>query len=81
MFRSRRKQYIARALFGDPRSLFFITERIRATFDLDADWAVVGKTLRADPSLQHGLMRALDCACPVAGMDSNLPCAPFWASK
>src|SRR2546428_315226 len=28
----------ARVQFGDPRSLFFITERIRAMFDLNADW-------------------------------------------
>jgi len=42
---------IARVLFGDPRSLLFIIERIRAIFDLNADWAVIGKTLRADPSL------------------------------
>jgi AraC family transcriptional regulator, regulatory protein of adaptative response / DNA-3-methyladenine glycosylase II len=37
--------------FGDPRSLFFIIERIRAMFDLNADWAVIAKTLNADPAL------------------------------
>jgi AraC family transcriptional regulator, regulatory protein of adaptative response / DNA-3-methyladenine glycosylase II len=37
--------------FGDPRSLFFIIERIRAMFDLNADWATIARTLRADPSL------------------------------
>lgn len=42
---------IARVLFGDPRSLLFIIERIRAIFDLNADWAVIGKALRADSSL------------------------------
>jgi AraC family transcriptional regulator of adaptative response / DNA-3-methyladenine glycosylase II len=42
---------IARVLFGDPCSLLFIIERIRGIFDLNADWAVIGKTLRADASL------------------------------
>ncbi len=41
----------ARIEFGDPRSLFFIIERIRAMFDLDADWAVIAKTLQDDPLL------------------------------
>ena len=42
---------IARVLFGDPCSLLFIIERIRGMFDLNADWAVIGKTLGADASL------------------------------
>lgn len=42
---------LARVLFGDPRALLFIIERIRAIFDLNADWAVIGKALRADPRL------------------------------
>ncbi len=42
---------VARAEFGDPRSLFFITERIRAMFDLNADWAGIAKSLRTDPDL------------------------------
>lgn len=37
--------------FADPRSLFFIIERIRAMFDLNADWTVIAKTLRSDPAL------------------------------
>jgi AraC family transcriptional regulator of adaptative response / DNA-3-methyladenine glycosylase II len=41
----------ARVEFGDPRSLFFITERIRAMFDLNADWASIGQNLRTDPVL------------------------------
>jgi AraC family transcriptional regulator, regulatory protein of adaptative response / DNA-3-methyladenine glycosylase II len=41
----------ARVEFGDPRSLFFITERIRAMFDLNADWASIGQSLRGDPLL------------------------------
>lgn len=41
----------ARVQFGDPRSLFFITERIRAMFDLNADWTAIAPTLRADRDL------------------------------
>jgi AraC family transcriptional regulator of adaptative response / DNA-3-methyladenine glycosylase II len=37
--------------FDDPRSLLFIIERIRAMFDLNADWSVIAKALRADPVL------------------------------
>ncbi len=40
-----------RVEFGDPRSLFFIIERIRAMFDLNADWAAIVPSLRADPVL------------------------------
>jgi len=40
-----------RVHFGDPHSLFFIIERIRAMFDLNADWEVIAKTLRSDPAL------------------------------
>ena len=40
---------LARIDFPDPRSLFFIVERIRAMFDLNGDWASVFKTLRPDP--------------------------------
>jgi len=42
---------IARVQFGDPRSLFFITERIRAMFDLNADWVTIVRALRTDPVL------------------------------
>jgi AraC family transcriptional regulator, regulatory protein of adaptative response / DNA-3-methyladenine glycosylase II len=35
----------------DPRSLSFIIERIRALFDLNADWSVIEKALGADPLL------------------------------
>ncbi|HLW83443.1 MAG TPA: AlkA N-terminal domain-containing protein [Candidatus Acidoferrales bacterium] len=44
---------IARVLFGDSQMLFWIIERIRAMFDLNADWAVIGETLRADPILRR----------------------------
>jgi AraC family transcriptional regulator, regulatory protein of adaptative response / DNA-3-methyladenine glycosylase II len=42
---------LARVQFGDPRSLFLIVERLRAMFDLNADWAAIAPSLRADPSL------------------------------
>jgi AraC family transcriptional regulator of adaptative response / DNA-3-methyladenine glycosylase II len=41
----------ARIQFGDPRPLFAIVERIRAMFDLNADWVEIARTLRGDPSL------------------------------
>ena len=41
----------ARVQFGDPRSLFFITERIRSMFDLNADWTTIVQTLKSDPVL------------------------------
>jgi AraC family transcriptional regulator, regulatory protein of adaptative response / DNA-3-methyladenine glycosylase II len=40
-----------RVQIGDPRSLFFIIERVRAIFDLDADWGTISRTLRTDPVL------------------------------
>ena len=42
---------VARVQFADPRSLFFIVERIRAMFDLNADWADIVQTLQIDPVL------------------------------
>ena len=36
---------------GEPRSLFYIIERIRAMFDLDADWPTIARTLGGDPDL------------------------------
>lgn len=41
--------------FGDPQSLFFIIERIRAMFDLTADWAAVVESLRPDAALAAGV--------------------------
>src|SRR6266849_165938 len=37
---------VVRVQFGNPRSLFFIVERIRAMFDLNADWAAIVQGLR-----------------------------------
>jgi len=42
---------VVRLQFGEPRSLFSITERIRAMFDLNADWAAIVQSLRTDPLL------------------------------
>jgi len=42
---------VVRLQFGDPRSLFFITERIRTLFDLNADWAAIVQSLRTEPML------------------------------
>ncbi len=42
---------IVRIELGNPCSLFFIVERIRSMFDLNADWAVIAQTLRQDPAL------------------------------
>jgi AraC family transcriptional regulator, regulatory protein of adaptative response / DNA-3-methyladenine glycosylase II len=42
---------VVRVQFSDPRALFFIVERIRAMFDLNADWASIAPSLRADPIL------------------------------
>jgi AraC family transcriptional regulator, regulatory protein of adaptative response / DNA-3-methyladenine glycosylase II len=42
---------VARVQFGNPRSLFSIVERIRAMFDLNADWAAIVEGLGTDPEL------------------------------
>jgi AraC family transcriptional regulator of adaptative response / DNA-3-methyladenine glycosylase II len=48
----------ARIRFGNPRALFVIVERIRALFDLNADWAAIVKGLSADPLLAARLKSA-----------------------
>ncbi len=42
---------VVRIEFGDPHSLIFIVERIRAMFDLNADWAAIVQSLKGDPAL------------------------------
>ena len=42
-----------RLQFDNPRSLFFIIERIRAMFDLNADWAAIVRGLKADSALRE----------------------------
>ncbi|HEX3431854.1 MAG TPA: AlkA N-terminal domain-containing protein [Rhizomicrobium sp.] len=49
---------LARIQFGDPRALFFIVERIRALFDLNADWSPIEKVLALDPLLKPRLKSA-----------------------
>ncbi len=46
---------LARIDFPDPRALFGIVERVRAMFDLNADWSSIAKTLRADRVLGQGV--------------------------
>ena len=46
-----RPALVVRIEFGDPHSLIFIVERIRAMFDLNADWAATVQSLRNDPAL------------------------------
>ncbi len=57
-----RDALLVRIEFGDPHSLFFIVERIRAMFDLNADWTdivqvldndnVLASTVKTDPGLR-----------------------------
>ena len=42
---------VARVQFGDPSLLYLIVERIRAMFDLNADWSAIERTLRTEPEL------------------------------
>lgn len=46
---------MVRLQFGDSRCLFSMIERIRAMFDVNADWDVVARTLRKDRALARGV--------------------------
>jgi len=46
-----RDALLVRIDFPEPRSLFHIVERIRAMFDLNADWTSIVQTLRSEPVL------------------------------
>jgi AraC family transcriptional regulator of adaptative response / DNA-3-methyladenine glycosylase II len=50
-----RHSLIVRVQIGDPRSLFAIVERVRAMFDLNADWAAIARSLGSDPQLTASL--------------------------
>ncbi|MFZ3342938.1 MAG: AlkA N-terminal domain-containing protein [Terriglobales bacterium] len=50
-----RHSLIVRVQIADPRSLFAIVERVRAMFDLNADWAAIARTLGSDPQLAASL--------------------------
>jgi AraC family transcriptional regulator of adaptative response / DNA-3-methyladenine glycosylase II len=54
-FEGQQNELAACVQFDDPRSLLFIIERARAMFDLNADWSVIAKTLRADPALARAV--------------------------
>lgn len=42
---------VVRVTFPDPHSLFHIVERVRAMFDLNADWVAIASVLQEDPEL------------------------------
>ena len=46
-----RDALVVRIELADPHSLFFVVERIRAMFDLNADWAAIVQSLNGDPVL------------------------------
>jgi AraC family transcriptional regulator, regulatory protein of adaptative response / DNA-3-methyladenine glycosylase II len=55
-----------RVQFPDPAALFFIIERIRTMFDLNADWPRIVRSLRMDPALRerielHPGLRVVGC--------------------
>jgi AraC family transcriptional regulator, regulatory protein of adaptative response / DNA-3-methyladenine glycosylase II len=56
---------VSRIEFENSRWLFMIVERIRAMFDLNADWISISKTLRNDPVLAQRLQ--VDPGLRVAG--------------
>jgi AraC family transcriptional regulator, regulatory protein of adaptative response / DNA-3-methyladenine glycosylase II len=41
-----------RVQFDDPKALYFIIERIRAMFDLNADWIAIARSFKVDPDLE-----------------------------
>jgi AraC family transcriptional regulator, regulatory protein of adaptative response / DNA-3-methyladenine glycosylase II len=47
-----------RIQFADPCFLFLIIERIRAMFDLNADWADIVSTLKNDPALAEPIRQS-----------------------
>jgi AraC family transcriptional regulator of adaptative response / DNA-3-methyladenine glycosylase II len=52
----RKEALSVRIQFDDARSLFFIVERLRAMFDLNADWSLIARTLRSDPLLAQRIL-------------------------
>ena len=46
---------VLRVSIPDPRALFSIVERVRAMFDLNADWSVIAKALGTDAHLRDSL--------------------------
>jgi AraC family transcriptional regulator, regulatory protein of adaptative response / DNA-3-methyladenine glycosylase II len=60
----RHDSLVVRVQFGNPRSLFFIIERIRAMFDLNADPAAIARGLRSDPALAPWVDRDMGLRVP-----------------
>jgi AraC family transcriptional regulator of adaptative response / DNA-3-methyladenine glycosylase II len=50
-----RDALLLRISFSDPQALFFIVERVRSMFDLNADWAAIVQNLISDPVLRAGV--------------------------
>ena len=76
-----RDALLLRIAFGDPQSLFFIVERVRAMFDLNADWSAIVKHLRNDPILRARVEADPGIRVPGCWNVSNLPCAQFLANR
>jgi len=51
-FRPESDELLLKVHFRDSNCLFAIVERVRSMFDLKADWAVIGATLRQDARLR-----------------------------
>jgi AraC family transcriptional regulator, regulatory protein of adaptative response / DNA-3-methyladenine glycosylase II len=47
-FEESKNALAVRVQIGDPRVLFSVIERVRAMFDLNADWSLIAETLRTD---------------------------------
>jgi AraC family transcriptional regulator of adaptative response / DNA-3-methyladenine glycosylase II len=60
----RHDSLVVRVQFGNPPSLFFIIERIRAMFDLNADPAAIARGLRSDPALAPWVDRDMGLRVP-----------------
>ena len=54
----RQEALSVRIQFGDPCALFQIIERIRAMFDLNADWSDIARTLNSDPLMAERIRAA-----------------------
>ncbi len=50
-----RDALLVRIELADPHSLFFVVERIRAMFDLNADWAAIVRRLKSDAALAESV--------------------------
>ena len=66
-FRPENDELLLQLHFADSRCLFLIVERVRAMFDLRADWDVIGATLKCDPML-----------CPLIEQYPGLRVAGCW---